>query len=107
MEKEMSGSPRKESLSKVGIWPVSGMTPERKRLKETLNYDEYLKAFPIRCIGPKPTGYVTEASRETAMVIINSVALAKTRLRRKRGVPMRSLRYGRSAFANVPPWTRL
>jgi hypothetical protein len=30
------------------------------------------------CIGMKPSGFVSEASRETGMVIINSLALVET-----------------------------
>lgn len=45
--------------------------------KETLNYEEYLHSFP-RCIRPKPVGFVTEASRDNGMVIINSMALVET-----------------------------
>ncbi|XP_020114859.1 homeobox-leucine zipper protein ROC5-like isoform X2 [Ananas comosus] len=44
---------------------------------ETLNYDEYRSTFP-RIIGPRPSGYVSEATREMGMVIINSVALVET-----------------------------
>ena len=46
-------------------------------VKETLNYDEYLQAFP-RCIGMRPVQFVSEATRETGMVIINSLALVET-----------------------------
>ncbi|XP_057509359.1 homeobox-leucine zipper protein ANTHOCYANINLESS 2-like [Actinidia eriantha] len=45
--------------------------------REILNYDEYLRTF-TPCIGLKPNGFVTEASRETGMVIINSLALVET-----------------------------
>ncbi|XP_043716143.1 homeobox-leucine zipper protein ANTHOCYANINLESS 2-like isoform X2 [Telopea speciosissima] len=45
--------------------------------KETLNHEEYMRVFPS-CIGMKPNGFVTEASRETGMVIINSLALVET-----------------------------
>ncbi|XP_008799528.1 homeobox-leucine zipper protein ROC5 isoform X1 [Phoenix dactylifera] len=45
--------------------------------KETLNYDEYERVFP-RCIGMKPAGFVSEATRETGLVIINSSALVET-----------------------------
>ena len=45
-------------------------------VKETLNYDEYLQAFP-RCIGMRPVPFVSEATRETGMVIINSLALVE------------------------------
>ncbi|XP_010919250.2 homeobox-leucine zipper protein ROC5 isoform X1 [Elaeis guineensis] len=45
--------------------------------KETLNYEEYERVFP-RCIGMKPAGFVSEATRETGLVIINSSALVET-----------------------------
>uniref|UniRef100_A0A5B6ZTB9 Putative homeobox-leucine zipper protein ANTHOCYANINLESS 2 isoform X2 n=1 Tax=Davidia involucrata TaxID=16924 RepID=A0A5B6ZTB9_DAVIN len=45
--------------------------------REMLNHEEYLRTFPP-CIGLKPNGFVTEASRETGMVIINSLALVQT-----------------------------
>lgn len=45
--------------------------------RELLNHEEYMRTF-TPCIGVKPTGFVTEASRETGMVIINSLALVET-----------------------------
>lgn len=45
--------------------------------KETLNYEEYLRCFN-RCIGVKSVGFVSEATRETGVVIINSMALVET-----------------------------
>lgn len=45
--------------------------------QEVLNHEEYARLFSP-CIGPKPAGYVTEATRETGIVIINSVALVET-----------------------------
>lgn len=45
--------------------------------REILNQEEYLRTF-TPCIGMKPNGFVTEASRETGMVIINSLALVET-----------------------------
>lgn len=45
--------------------------------KETLNYEEYLRSFP-RCIGAKPVGLVSEVTRDTGAVIINSLALVET-----------------------------
>ncbi|KAJ4816331.1 Homeobox leucine zipper protein [Rhynchospora pubera] len=45
--------------------------------KATLNYEEYLCSFN-RCIGVKPVGFVSEATRETGVVIINSMALVET-----------------------------
>ncbi|KAK4255356.1 hypothetical protein QN277_008367 [Acacia crassicarpa] len=41
-----------------------------------LNEDEYMRSFP-RGIGPKPTGLKCEASRETALVIMNHVNLVE------------------------------
>ncbi|URD84817.1 Homeobox-leucine zipper protein [Musa troglodytarum] len=45
---------------------LDGATPE------TLNEDEYVRTFP-RGIGPKPLGLKSEASRETAVVIMNQM----------------------------------
>lgn len=45
--------------------------------REVLNHEEYMGTF-TPCIGMKPNGFVTEASRETGMVIINSLALVET-----------------------------
>ena len=45
--------------------------------KETLNHEEYMRTF-IPCSGPKPSGYVSEATRDTSVVIINSLALVET-----------------------------
>jgi START domain len=43
---------------------------------EMLNEDEYLRLFP-RGIGPKPLGMRSEASRETAVVIMNHANLVE------------------------------
>lgn len=45
--------------------------------REILNYDEYTRII-TPCIGLKPNGFVSEASRETGVVIINSLALVET-----------------------------
>ncbi|KAM3746444.1 hypothetical protein ACB098_06G202900 [Castanea mollissima] len=45
--------------------------------REILNHEEYMRSF-TPCIGLKQNGFVTEASRETGMVIINSLALVET-----------------------------
>ncbi|KAE8693813.1 Homeobox-leucine zipper protein ROC6 [Hibiscus syriacus] len=45
--------------------------------REILNQDEYLRTF-TPCIGMKSNGFVTEASRESGVVIINSLALVET-----------------------------
>ncbi|XP_054816203.1 homeobox-leucine zipper protein HDG2-like isoform X2 [Prosopis cineraria] len=41
-----------------------------------LNEDEYIRSFP-RGIGPKPTGFKCEASRETAVVIMDHINLVE------------------------------
>uniref|UniRef100_A0A0D9VJF6 Homeobox domain-containing protein n=1 Tax=Leersia perrieri TaxID=77586 RepID=A0A0D9VJF6_9ORYZ len=52
--------------------------------KEVLNFEEYLHSF-IPCIGMKPAGYVSEASRESGLVIIdNSLALVETLMDERR-----------------------
>ncbi|XP_038710900.1 homeobox-leucine zipper protein PROTODERMAL FACTOR 2-like isoform X2 [Tripterygium wilfordii] len=43
---------------------------------EVLNEDEYVRTFP-RGIGPKPLGLRSEASRESAVVIMNHVSLVE------------------------------
>lgn len=44
---------------------------------EMLNKEEYDASFS-RCVGPKQDGFVSEASKETGNVIINSLALVET-----------------------------
>lgn len=43
---------------------------------ENLNEDEYVRTFP-RGIGPKPLGLKSEASRESAVVIMNHINLVE------------------------------
>ncbi|CAN6480727.1 unnamed protein product [Victoria cruziana] len=74
--------------------------PSSESGRETLNYDEYLRAFP-RCIGPKPVGYVTEATRETGLVIINSVALVETLMDPNRWTEMFPCMIARSSTTDV------
>ncbi|KAF3684968.1 Homeobox-leucine zipper protein ANTHOCYANINLESS 2 [Capsicum annuum] len=45
--------------------------------REVLNQEEYMRTF-TPCIGMRPNTFVSEASRETGMVIINSLALVET-----------------------------
>ncbi|KAL3009253.1 hypothetical protein AAZX31_07G074000 [Glycine max] len=45
--------------------------------REILNNEEYVRTF-TPCIGLRPNGFVSEASRENGMVIINSLALVET-----------------------------
>ncbi|KAF8379440.1 hypothetical protein HHK36_028876 [Tetracentron sinense] len=51
--------------------------PSLGKGKEALNHEEYTRMFSP-CIGMKPSGFVTEATRETGLVIINSLALVET-----------------------------
>ncbi|XP_060205493.1 homeobox-leucine zipper protein ANTHOCYANINLESS 2-like isoform X2 [Lycium barbarum] len=44
---------------------------------EALNHEEYMRTIGT-CIGLKPKKFVSEASRQTGMVIINSLALVET-----------------------------
>ncbi|XP_061359240.1 homeobox-leucine zipper protein ANTHOCYANINLESS 2-like isoform X2 [Gastrolobium bilobum] len=46
--------------------------------REILNHEEYTRIMVPPCIGLRPNGFVSEASRETGMVIINSLALVET-----------------------------
>ncbi len=41
-----------------------------------INEDEYIRTFP-RGIGPRPTGFKCEASRETSVVIMNHINLVE------------------------------
>lgn len=41
-----------------------------------LDEDEYIRTFP-RGIGPKPSGFKCEASRENAVVIMNHISLVE------------------------------
>ncbi|CAL0315116.1 unnamed protein product [Lupinus luteus] len=45
--------------------------------REIMNHEEHLRTF-TPCIGLRSNGFVSEASRETGMVIINSLALVET-----------------------------
>ncbi|GMJ01554.1 ANTHOCYANINLESS 2, ARABIDOPSIS THALIANA HOMEODOMAIN PROTEIN [Hibiscus trionum] len=68
--------------------------------REILNPDEYLRTF-TPCIGNKPTGFVTEASRETAMVIINSLALVETLMDSNRWSEMFPCMIARTSTSDV------
>ncbi|CAI8613063.1 unnamed protein product [Vicia faba] len=46
--------------------------------RENLNHEEYSRTVSTSCIGLKPNGFVSEASRESGVVIINSLALVET-----------------------------
>ncbi|KAM7476380.1 hypothetical protein LguiB_023623 [Lonicera macranthoides] len=63
----------KMAQSDEPLWLRSGLEGGR----EILNLEEYSRTF-TPCIGLKPNGFVSEGSRETGMVIINSLALVET-----------------------------
>ncbi|KAK8957407.1 Homeobox-leucine zipper protein HDG1 [Platanthera zijinensis] len=46
--------------------------------KEVLNFEQYEEIFPRCVVGAKASDLVAEATRETTMVIINSLALVET-----------------------------
>ncbi|KAJ6807559.1 homeobox-leucine zipper protein ROC5-like [Iris pallida] len=68
--------------------------------KEVLNYDEYLRAFP-RCIGEKPVEFVSEATRETGMVIVNSMALVETLMDATRWMDMFPCMIARTTMTDI------
>ncbi|KAI9159605.1 hypothetical protein LWI28_000093 [Acer negundo] len=55
--------------------------------KEVLNREEYLRVFPP-CFGIQPNGFVFEASRQSGVVLINSLALVETLMDSKRWAEM-------------------
>ncbi|GAV85584.1 Homeobox domain-containing protein/START domain-containing protein [Cephalotus follicularis] len=68
--------------------------------REILNPEEYLRTF-TPCIGLKPHGFVTEASRETGMVIINSLALVETLMDSNRWAEMFPCMIARTTTTDV------
>ncbi|XP_057425278.1 homeobox-leucine zipper protein HDG1 isoform X2 [Lotus japonicus] len=68
--------------------------------KEVLNNEEYARSFSP-CIGPKPTGYVTEASRETGVMMINSLALVEAMMDANRWADMFPSMIARAAILDV------
>ncbi|KAM0924378.1 hypothetical protein ACQ4PT_004989 [Festuca glaucescens] len=63
------------------LWVTTGLPGSSST--ETLNFEEYHSTFPG--IGMKPVGFVSEASRESGLVIIdNSVALVETLMDERR-----------------------
>ncbi|CAM0903308.1 unnamed protein product [Alopecurus aequalis] len=55
------------------LWNPSVPLPAGSLAKHTLDYKEYLNTFSP-CIGVKPAGFVSEASRESGLVISHSSA---------------------------------
>ncbi|XP_061996382.1 homeobox-leucine zipper protein ANTHOCYANINLESS 2 isoform X2 [Rosa rugosa] len=68
--------------------------------REVLNHEEYMRSF-TPCIGLKPNGFVTEASRETGMVIINSLALVETLMDSNRWLEMFPCMIARTSTTDV------
>lgn len=55
------------------LWTPSVVSSPGSTVKDTLNFKEYLRTFSP-CIGLKPAGFVSEASRESGIVVIDSSA---------------------------------
>ncbi|CAL1399044.1 unnamed protein product [Linum trigynum] len=68
--------------------------------REMLNQEEYMRTF-TPCIGLKPNGFVSEASRETGMVIINSLALVETLMDSNRWAEMFPCMIARTSTTDV------
>ncbi|KAL3517110.1 hypothetical protein ACH5RR_024012 [Cinchona calisaya] len=68
--------------------------------REILNHEEYMRTF-TPCIGMKPNGFVTEASRETGVVIINSLALVETLMDANKWAEMFPCMIGRTSTTDV------
>ncbi|KAF7844661.1 homeobox-leucine zipper protein ANTHOCYANINLESS 2-like [Senna tora] len=69
--------------------------------REILNHDEYMRTFSTPCIGLRPNGFVSESSRETGMVIINSLALVETLMDSNRWAEMFPCLIARTATTEV------
>ncbi|KAF0893374.1 hypothetical protein E2562_024197 [Oryza meyeriana var. granulata] len=79
LELAMSAMDELVKMAQMGepLW-IPGASGPASTAKESLNFEEYLNTFPP-CIGVKPEGHVSEASRESGIVIIdNSAALVET-----------------------------
>ncbi|KAJ6686201.1 HOMEOBOX-LEUCINE ZIPPER PROTEIN HDG1 [Salix purpurea] len=68
--------------------------------REILNHEEHLRSF-TPCIGMKPSGFVREASRESGMVIINSLALVETLMDSDRWAEMFPCMIARTSTTDV------
>lgn len=65
-----------EELIRMSQAPEPLWIPSTDNSAETLNEEEYVRSFP-RGIGPKPLGLKSEASRESAVVIMNHINLVE------------------------------
>ncbi|KAK4280385.1 hypothetical protein QN277_012014 [Acacia crassicarpa] len=68
--------------------------------REILDHEEYERIISP-CIGPKHAGFVTEATRETGIVIINSLALMETLMDANRWAEMFPSLIARAATVDV------
>ncbi|CAN6276634.1 unnamed protein product [Urochloa humidicola] len=68
------------------LWIPSVSSPDSPTM-ETLSLKEYLKTFSP-CVGVKPNGFVSEASRESGIVAIDSAALVEVFMDEKRWLDM-------------------
>ncbi|KDP28682.1 hypothetical protein JCGZ_14453 [Jatropha curcas] len=68
--------------------------------REILNHEEYMRTF-TPCIGMKPSGFFSEASRETGTVIINSLALVETLMDSNRWAEMFPCMIARTTTTDV------
>ncbi|XP_054807918.1 homeobox-leucine zipper protein ANTHOCYANINLESS 2 isoform X2 [Prosopis cineraria] len=68
--------------------------------KEILDHEEYDRIISPS-IGPKPAGFVTEATKETGIVIINSLALVETLMDATRWAEMFPSLIARAATVDV------
>ncbi|KAK4269634.1 hypothetical protein QN277_022765 [Acacia crassicarpa] len=69
--------------------------------RQILNHEEYMRTFTNPCIGMRPNGFVSEASRETGMVIINSLALVETLMDSNRWTEMFPYMIARTSTTEV------
>ncbi|KAK6275585.1 hypothetical protein POUND7_005294 [Theobroma cacao] len=67
---------------------------------ETLNHEEYRRTFSS-CIGMKPSGYATEATRETGLVFLRGLALVETLMDANRWAEMFPCMISRVATIDV------
>ncbi|KAH7867568.1 hypothetical protein Vadar_000668 [Vaccinium darrowii] len=72
----------------------------RSQVREALNEEEYMKLCPP-CIGMKPSGFVTEATRATGTVIANSLALVQTLMDVNQWSEMFPCMIGRTSIIDV------
>uniref|UniRef100_A0A0C9RPZ3 TSA: Wollemia nobilis Ref_Wollemi_Transcript_4242_2947 transcribed RNA sequence n=1 Tax=Wollemia nobilis TaxID=56998 RepID=A0A0C9RPZ3_9CONI len=67
---------------------------------ETLDHEEYSREFP-RIIGPKPIGHKTEATRETAIVVMKSSTIVDTLVNVNRWMEMFPCMISRATIVDV------